>query len=477
MEDQGVILKIQNCYSWLITNNEEIKSVLHKALRFRAKGYFHSKLYKQKIWDGYDEFFKKESGKFLTGLLPEVKLALKYKNINYKTIDDRNIPTFLVDKINENYLDQWSEGNNKILLHNYQVELTNQIIKYHRGIICAPTSAGKTFIMLSILKTIPENTPTLILANRKSLVEQNYKILSDWKFPRIGRLYDKYIEPNMFTCATIQSLHKIEKILPKIRVLIVDEIHEMMTKKSKKYYNKLSNASIRVAVSATPFKFGGKDKSQKYSVKGYFGPILKIQSESTEDGVLKTKKLQEAGKLSKAMCNFYTIDKPDGLKYDIYLDAVTRGIAQNYHLNKKISEISKELEGRTLIIVERLEHGDNLNYLIPSSLWVKGKDNLDTRKEVIQKLQENEGTCIAIATQGIFNSGIDVKIHNLINAAGGKADHQIIQRFGRGLRLAGDKEHLNYIDFIFKINEYLEDHSYERIKILKKEGHEIKIID
>ena len=75
----------------------------------------------------------------------------------------------------------------------------------------------------------------------------------------------------------------------------------------------------------------------------------------------------------------------------------------------------------------------------------------------------------------IFNTGINVYVHNLINAAGGQADHQIIQRMGRGLRTAKDKEILKYYDFIFKINKYLQQHSEKRIKILKKEGHEVKI--
>ena len=65
-------------------------------------------------------------------------------------------------------------------------------------------------------------------------------------------------------------------------------------------------------------------------------------------------------------------------------------------------------------------------------------------------------------------------LHQLINAAGGQADHQIIQRMGRGLRVSSDKEDLKYFDFIFDINPYLLEHSKKRIKILKDQGHIIK---
>ena len=108
------------------------------------------------------------------------------------------------------------------------------------------------------------------------------------------------------------------------------------------------------------------------------------------------------------------------------------------------------------------------------SHWVQGKDNAATRKEVIRKLQKDEH-CIAIATQQIFNTGINCFLHSLINAAGGQADHLIIQRMGRGLRTAADKDGLNYYDFIFEINPYLKDHSNKRINILKQEGHEVSI--
>jgi hypothetical protein len=92
-------------------------------------------------------------------------------------------------------------------------------------------------------------------------------------------------------------------------------------------------------------------------------------------------------------------------------------------------------------------------------------------------LKTSKEKVVGIATQQIFNAGINVMVHNVINAAGGQADHHIIQRVGRGLRTAEDKEILNYYDFVFHNNDYLLEHSKKRIKILKKEGHDISIKD
>ena len=150
---------------------------------------------------------------------------------------------------------------------------------------------------------------------------------------------------------------------------------------------------------------------------------------------------------------------------------------KNWHFHEFVVNLTKKLEGRTLILVDRIAHGDALASLIPGALWVQGKDDLETRKYVIDKLKTSKERVVSIATQQIFNAGINVMVHNVINAAGGQADHHIIQRVGRGLRTAGDKDILNYYDFIFYNNDYLLEHSKKRIKILKKEGHEIVIID
>jgi len=460
---EETVLRLQNCYSWLYCSRNDILSVLHEKMRFRERGYFHSRLYKQKLWDGYTEFFSKKTGRFLTGLLPEIKAALAHLGVEYRLLDERGEFDFAHEEIGEEFL------GGGIKLYDYQVDLTNALIRNRRGVICAPTAAGKTNIMVSILKALPEGCPTLVLANKKSLVEQNYEEIVKWGFKNVGRLYGKYKDPGVITCATVQSLHKMEPLLDKIKVLVVDEIHENMSKEPKKYFNKMKSCSVRAAVSATPFKFGGKDLCQKWLVKGYFGPALKAKSAG---GVLTTKHLQDRGTLAQSVCRFYPVREPD-LQYEVYMDAVTKGIAENWHFHEMVVRLASGLKGRSIILVDRIAHGDALNSLIPGSLWVQGKDDLDTRKMVIDRLKTSKERVVAIATQQIFNAGINVMVHNVINAAGGQADHHIIQRVGRGLRTADDKEILNYYDFVFHNNEYLLEHSRKRVKILKGEGHQI----
>ena len=465
---------VKNDISAIISQNSDLLKFLYENLRFRDRNYFHNRAYRQRIWDGFTNFFNRTNGKFLTGLLPEILVACKACNEPVDIVDQRTKIDFAIKEINSTFLHSCTPiGSNPITLEDYQVELVNAAIKNKRGVIFAPTSSGKSCCMLSILKCLPSGTKTLVLQNRKTLAIQNYEEYTKWGLHNVGRIWGGVNEPNDITVSTVQSIAKAEDLVPDVQVLLVDEIHDMMSTAPKAVYRLLKNCSVRIAVSATPFKFGETDKIQKYYVKGFFGPPFKIKS--TESGIVTTKELQERGRLSKSKCFFHKISKPD-LEYDIYQDAVTRGIVENTFLHEKVVSLLTELKGRTLILVDRLAHGDVLQAMLPHALWVQGKDNDETRKHVIEQLQKKE-ECLAIATQGIFNTGINVFVHNLINAAGGQADHQIIQRMGRGLRTAKDKNELLYIDFLFENNPYLHKHSVKRIKILKKQGHDVQIVD
>lgn len=478
-------LKIQNINSWLETDDDILHNKLWNALRFPEKNYYHSTLYKKGLWDGYKEFYHKNSGMFLTGLLPEILTALKIKKINYNVIDERNSVKWKYKSIDENFLNQWLPKNHKpVTLHDYQIDYVHQAIKYDRGLIKAPTSAGKTFIMISIMKCLPESTPILFMTKNSGLVDQNYKDMKDWGIQNLGRYYGGHKELNRVMCVTAHTatLNGLKKLLPQFKVLIVDEIHECMSEVPLKIYKLMKGASLRFGISATPFKFTQNnqkgeeecnDKVHKYKTKGFFGAVFKTTT--TKTGVLTTKDLQERGILSKSRCTFYPIDTPKTIQNEPYMDAVTLGISNNFEFLKIIKRLSQSLQGRSIILVERIDQGEYLNQLIPGSIWLQGKDDLDTRASVFRELKFSGEKIIAITMRQIITAGINVFIHNLVNAAGGKAEHSVVQQMGRGLRCAGDKSILDYYDFIFKTNDYLFDHSNQRVKILANEGHQITI--
>lgn len=464
----SVIIEAANDYSYLHTDDEALKLKLWKILRFRDKNYAFNAAYRMKVWDGFKDFFDKASGKFLSGLLPDILAALKVWGVSYELNDNRGLFDFTVREVDDKFLPG-------LTLRDYQVDYINQALKLRRGLVCSQTGSGKTNIMIGILKAIPRGTPTLVLCNKTDLVEQNYDEIKKFGFDDVGRVHGKKKEiDKTILCVTWQSIKNIKHLLKKFKVLIVDEIHDMMSPKVKIIYRVMTNACVRIGFSATAFKFGGEDDVQKYSTKGFFGPPFYCKS--AEGGKLTTAQLQERDILSTATFTFYKVDKPD-LPYEIYQDAVTKGVAENTHFHDIVTQLTHMLKGRTIIMVERIKQGDMLKEMMPDAAWVSGKDDTKTRKEIKERLKYEKGNVVAIATTGIFNTGINVFIHNLINAAGGKADHAIIQRLGRGLRPSDDKEMLRYFDFYFTINKYLENHSIKRIKVLKKEGHKIDLRD
>jgi hypothetical protein len=238
-------------------------------------------------------------------------------------------------------------------------------------------------------------------------------------------------------------------------------------------YKKMKSACVRIGISATAFKWNKKkiDDVHKWNLKGYFGPIFKTTT--TETGSLTTKELQERGILSKSDCNFYPVTAPD-LTYEPYQDAVKLGIEQNFHFHDMVKKVVDTCPGRTLIVVERIEQGQYLNQLIPGSNFIQGRNKLKEREPIMNALRKGEKS-VAIVMRQIITAGINVKIHDLINAAGGEGAHNVIQLMGRGLRTAEDKESLRYHDFHFLINDYLKKHSEWRMEVLRKEGHTVNV--
>ena len=167
----GSILKINTVYSNLQTDDDWLRDKLWKAFRFRDPKCFHSSAYRMRRWDGFRDFFSRDTGRFLTGLLPEVMFALKSLGIEYSTLDKREPFNFLRTSINEDFL--WSREN-PVVLRDYQVDLVDAALKNKRGIIHAPTSAGKTLILISILKCLPPKTHVFVCVDTVELVLQNF---------------------------------------------------------------------------------------------------------------------------------------------------------------------------------------------------------------------------------------------------------------------------------------------------------------
>ena len=132
----------------------------------------------------------------------------------------------------------------------------------------------------------------------------------------------------------------------------------------------------------------------------------------------------------------------------------THGIVENRPRNsaviKAINDCVKIPDSRILILVNHVEHAENLINLDEANLHnalVHGKTPAKQRKEKLQSFVAGDRK-ILLGTASLFGEGFDAPLlSHLINAAGGKSPIQIVQRAGRSSRVADGKSMGYVVDF------------------------------
>lgn len=121
--------------------------------------------------------------------------------------------------------------------------------------------------------------------------------------------------------------------------------------------------------------------------------------------------------------------------------------------NDRIVKLTKRLVKRgrpTLILLERIEHGDALALRLTKELgftvpFLHGTDGTDVRRQALRDIAD--GTLKVIIANTIFDEGVDAPaISGLIMAGGGKAIQRLVQRLGRGMRKSKGKYKLVVYD-------------------------------
>lgn len=164
-----------------------------------------------------------------------------------------------------------------------------------------------------------------------------------------------------------------------------------------------------------------------------------------------------------------------------YMQAYDKAIVKNEYRNliiAKITEMSYNKGRGTLIILNRIEHGDNISRLLDELKvpyeFVQGEVEIEQREKHFENMRNGQ-LKVLIATS-IMDEGVDISgIDSLIMGAGGKSLRQVLQRVGRGLRhkdYGGNK--LYVYDFTDQTNKYVAGHYEKRKEIYQSEGFEIK---
>lgn len=410
-------------------------------------------------------FAKKKKDWYIlnSGFLKELVEELKSKKIKVTEVEDKRTK---FDYMKKEFED---EELNKYFPFNYnehQKNILKVMLKTNRGIIIAPTSAGKSFSFFAFIKLT--KIPTLLLVNRITLANQIYEGAIEYGIKNVGIWSsNKRIKGNGLMIATIGSVLALPSFT-EFQCLIIDEVHNASAKTFQEFLSKV-NYPVQFGFSATPNK---GDKYKYALIRRFIGmPIITIKSDE----------LIENKVMAKPIIHFVNNEISN---YENWPDTMIDGIINNTDRNRKIVKIITKYNLPSLILIDDVKYkqGEKIARTIEEEsdkkvIFLSGDASSDDRDNAIKQIENNEIDVI-IGTS-IFNEGVSIKnIHLFINAAFGKSIVRTLQRVGRSLRKMEGKEKAMIFDFTDSGNKYTEKHSKIRKNHYIKAGYtDISIID
>lgn len=418
---------------------------------FITKEFWKKKKYGGREKRTYPYYLIDKTGNFLTGFIPKVQELCEDNNIKINWSGKISYP--------ENRFPPFLPG---IDFRPDQLSLIIMALEKKRGVLKAPTGSGKTILALGIISCFPE-VRVLYLTHTTSICGQVVKEFKKFGF-EVGSLFGgkKEIDKRVVV-ATRQSLIKfVSTEYVNFDLVICDEIHHL-TSFSGQYATIFTNlhSPIRIGLTATL----PTNEETKMAIEGFIGPVIgQLDINDAADlGILAKPKI----KLLKVLHKNTELRK--------YADIYQIGIVDNRHRNRLILEVVKErvdLGETVLILVTRLEHGENLYRMaVLFGLDIKylhGASAEEEREIIRKELTEKKTKCVIATT--IWREGINIPSLNcVVNAAGGKSELATLQSIGRGLRKTDDKKEVLIVDFLDS-SRYLAEHAINRLHTYVENG-------
>jgi superfamily II DNA or RNA helicase len=230
---------------------------------------------------------------------------------------------------------------------------------------------------------------------------------------------------------TLFQKAQVRNVIQCCNALIIDEAH-LAAVVTEEIGNQAKNAYYRLGLSATPFR----TDNQEIRIEGTLGgKVCEVSaSDLVERGFLVPPKI--------FVVNISTVE-PGQTYHEVYNLNIINCWERNFRI-KQFAEGMKAKGIPTLILVERMEHGNILEGMIEDAVFVPGGDKGEVdptdeeknyRRRMLNAVENNE--IILIATQWA-NVGVDApKIAGLILAGTNSSPVTTYQQVGRVLRCVG----------------------------------------
>lgn len=421
-----------------------------------VEGAFFMPLYKLGRWDGKVRFLDK-AGKIYHRLLPDVLPYLEKWGYDIQ-LNDLRKPMDLIDtRIDKDWFINKEGMELKVELRPYQVEAVNSCLDATSGFILAATGSGKTWMVAALADVLARHEKrTIVIVPSDDLVKQTAATF------RLGLLdvgiysgstKDIY---HMVVVATWQSLQNNPGLVKEFNCVIVDEAHGAKAK--------VVGELINVHACDIGYRFGftgtmPKPEIDLMTLKGSIGEQLFSISAS---------ELMKMGYLAQLEIEPVEIEddvEEDFPDYSSEKAFLSKSPARLDFLADLI--IAKaERYGNTLVLVNSIKQGQQLQKLIKDSVFLHGADDTEVRAEWYSMFEKRDDL-IVIATFGIASTGISIdRIFCEIMIDAGKAFIRCIQSIGRGLRKGHDKDRVHLVDVHSKL-KWSKKHYRERMKYYK----------
>ena len=393
------------------------------------------------------------AGSTYINLIPDIVPILQEYDYSIDLVDLREYQTtYSFDKISEDsFTDKvWPKGHTQegqpITLRDYQVEIINNFLTNPQCIQEVATGAGKTIMTAALSKSIEYYGRSIVIVPNKSLVVQTEADYINLGLD-VGVYFGDRKEYNkQHTICTWQSLNNllkntrsgdtdisIKEFIEGVVCVMVDEVHMAKADALKSLLTgPFSQIPIRWGLTGTI----PKATYEQVSLLVSLGPVI---------GKLSAAELQEKGVL--AQCHVNIIQMKDGVEFSNYQSELKHLLEHDVRLDK-IGQLVNKIKdsGNTLVLVDRVNAGRELQSRIADSVFISGETKLTERKEEYDEVK-TANTKVIIATYGVAAVGINLpRIFNLVLIEPGKSFVRVIQSIGRGIRKAEDKDNVEIWD-------------------------------
>jgi superfamily II DNA or RNA helicase len=482
------IIKLGNVNSKLSEASNQARVAVDDALAVETPGYRFTSSYRSGFWDGKTRFFKIQSGNFPTGLVDAVVQVLKSVGEEYTIEDERNIPDVEIPS----QIELAHKELGKITLRDYQYESVTRGLELGRGVVNVATNGGKTEIacglIQNIIPTLKKNQTIAFFTHSKEIFSQSHKRLEERLGISVGKIGNKYWEPDQVNVIMIPTVAKYldskkkpknmdeakfkekvaetKKLLNSVVAFIGDEVHHASSDTWYKLFMKLDRAHYRFGLTGTV------DDSDPINITRLFGCTGGIITKVSNDFLI------EEGHSAKPTIYMMSVDTPK-VDAGYYPDARYEGIIYNEDRNRVFMEKVEERTNsgkQSLIIVNETQHGEVLEEILEEMgidyRFIHGEKSDKSRLSALSDFKEGKFPVLMATT--ILDEGVDVpNINCLFLVAGGKSLRMILQRIGRGLRKKEDGSGIEVYDALDLHNHFLAEHTMERYRTYKAEGFDI----